>query len=297
VRDVAVHGSATSATEGYALLASAALRTHAAAGQVTELAVVARPAVRWIKLVLQNGIDAQRERVFLEFSDLIGNGLQETAALATGFGGGWRARGVAMLLAQDGPVVAGCYDRSGDLNGTVSGRVLRATGVDRSDGVKSVFIATVGDDGTLRGLRSTNGAPFALFTAETAADPAQLGCPEPAPPALGCGSVIHGIQFDFDSSVIRTESADVLDALRGGLAGVTTGSIRIEGHTSSEGADAYNQGLSERRAAAVRDALVARGLAAGRLSASGAGESRPIATNDDESGRSLNRRVQIHCTE
>ena len=296
VRDVAVHGSQTSATDGYTLLASAALATHTGADQVTDLPVVARPAVRWVKLVLQNGIDVQRDRVFLEFSDLVGNGTQETVGLATGFGGGWRGRGVAMLLAQDGPVVRGCYDKSGDLDGTVSGNVLRATGVDRSDGVKSLFIATVGDDGTLRGLRSTNGAPFALFTAETVANNAQLGCPDPAPPALGCGSVVHGIQFDFDSAAIRPESTAVLDALRSGLAGVASGSIRIEGHTSSEGADAYNQGLSERRASSVREALVARGLPAGRLSASGAGESRPIATNDDESGRSLNRRVEIHCT-
>ena len=57
----------------------------------------------------------------------------------------------------------------------------------------------------------------------------------------------------------------------------------------------YNLGLSQRRAAAVVTELVRRGIPAGRLSAVGAGEKQPIATNNDESGRSLNRRVEVHC--
>jgi OmpA-OmpF porin, OOP family len=63
----------------------------------------------------------------------------------------------------------------------------------------------------------------------------------------------------------------------------------IEGHTSSEGTKEYNQRSSERRAQAVAADLVRRGLGKDRLSAAGIGERRPISSNTDENGRSLNR--------
>jgi hypothetical protein len=71
--------------------------------------------------------------------------------------------------------------------------------------------------------------------------------------------------------------------------------IAIEGHTSSEGTETYSLQLSERRAQAVVASLVRRGLVKDRVSTIGVGESRPIAPNTDESGRSLNRRVEIRC--
>jgi len=102
-------------------------------------------------------------------------------------------------------------------------------------------------------------------------------------------------RFDFDSATLRPDAEPILDQLHAALAADPSASIRIEGHTSSEGTEAYNQDLSERRARAVVDELVRRGLEAGRLRSAGLGESRPVAPNDDESGRSLNRRVEVHC--
>lgn len=297
VRQVEVQGSAQSPDEGFRKLATGTLSTHPAAGQVTELEVVEEAPVRWVKLVLRGGIDVQREKMFLEFSEIIGNGAQEVVSEPARFGGGWRGRGIAMLLRQDGATVSGCYDGTGELAGTVSGRILRATGVDRSDHVKSAFIALIGGDGAMQGVRSTNGAPFRLFSAGPETDTASLRCSEPSPPSLGCGSVIHGIRFAFDSAEITPDSRLVLDSLREGLLAESAATIRIEGHTSSEGSERYNQGLSARRAQAVVDALVASGLEAGRLRAEGLGEARPMATNEDESGRSLNRRVEIRCGE
>lgn len=122
-----------------------------------------------------------------------------------------------------------------------------------------------------------------------------MKCPAPVAPALGCGSIIHGIQFDFDSAVIRPDSESVLAALFKGLSGDRSASIVIEGHTSSEGTNDYNQRLSERRAQAVVDDLAKRGIDRKRLKAAGLGETRPIAGNNDESGRSLNRRVEVKC--
>ena len=69
--------------------------------------------------------------------------------------------------------------------------------------------------------------------------------------------------------------------------------VRIEGHTDSLGDDAANQQLSERRATAVRDALLARGVDAARVEAVGYGETRPIADNATPDGRQKNRRIEI----
>ncbi|MFN7157359.1 MAG: OmpA family protein, partial [Erythrobacter cryptus] len=70
----------------------------------------------------------------------------------------------------------------------------------------------------------------------------------------------------------------------------------IEGHASAEGSAEYNLRLSQRRAEAVRDALVAGGLQAGRMRVLALGESDPIASNDDPEGRIQNRRVVIIVT-
>jgi outer membrane protein OmpA-like peptidoglycan-associated protein len=180
------------------------------------------------------------------------------------------------------------------LNGTVTQNILRATGVDQSDGVKSQFVLLVGEDGAMRGLRSSNGAPFAEYSGATAAE-GLVKCPAPPPPTLGCGAIIHGITFGFDSAEILPASESVLAMLHRGLRDDPSASIVIEGHTSSEGTDAYNQGLSERRARAVVADLTSRGIAAGRLTAVGIGEKRPIATNNDETGRAMNRRVEVVC--
>ena len=69
--------------------------------------------------------------------------------------------------------------------------------------------------------------------------------------------------------------------------------IQISGHTDSQGNEVYNQQLSERRAQAVRDALVGMGVNPQRITAIGYGESRPVAGNDTASGRQQNRRVEV----
>jgi outer membrane protein OmpA-like peptidoglycan-associated protein len=103
------------------------------------------------------------------------------------------------------------------------------------------------------------------------------------------------INFDFDSAQIQTDSYPLLDefgkALKSGLA---DGSFIISGHTDSVGTTEYNNELSVRRANAVTDYLVVHhGIDPGRLSIEGYGETRPIASNDSEKGRSLNRRVEF----
>ena len=69
--------------------------------------------------------------------------------------------------------------------------------------------------------------------------------------------------------------------------------VDLEGHTDSIGTEQYNQGLSERRAASVKDYLTKRDVDAGRITTRGFGETKPIADNKTAEGRSKNRRVEI----
>lgn len=101
------------------------------------------------------------------------------------------------------------------------------------------------------------------------------------------------ILFDFDSTRIRPDAERTLTELVGVLRGFAGRPVRVEGHTDAIASDAYNQRLSEQRAAAVRDWLVAHGSDAGSLRALGHGESRPVADNATASGRQLNRRVEV----
>jgi len=103
------------------------------------------------------------------------------------------------------------------------------------------------------------------------------------------------INFDFDSAQIRPESYPLLDefgkALKFGLA---EGVFIVAGYTDDTGSLDYNQGLSERRANAVANYLSAHhSIAASRLLMKGYGETKPIASNDSDNGRALNRRVEF----
>jgi outer membrane protein OmpA-like peptidoglycan-associated protein len=293
-KQVEVLGSAQSADGPFVTLATGTLEEHAERGLNTDLAMAAdQPDVQWVRLRLSDGLDVQVENTFFEFSEIIGNGIQAVSEPSALFSGVWEGRGVDIELAQEGATVIGCYDTRSRLAGTVDGQVLRALGADDA-GVPSHFILIVGEDGALRGLRSTNGAPFRPYDGD--ASTATPVCLTPDVPTLGCGDTVYGIGFDFDSDAIRPDSETVLDDLYAGLVGEGAAQIQIIGHSSSEGAEDYNRDLSQRRAASVVDALVARGMDAGRMAALGKGEDEPIASNDDEAGRSLNRRVEISCS-
>lgn len=108
------------------------------------------------------------------------------------------------------------------------------------------------------------------------------------------------VLFDFDSAELRPEAAEVLGEIAEVIEHYGTAAVEIRGHTDDIGSDAYNQELSERRAAAVVAHLVERaGVDADRLTATGAGSQEPVAPNanpdgsDDPEGRAQNRRVEI----
>lgn len=107
-------------------------------------------------------------------------------------------------------------------------------------------------------------------------------------------SLKSSVLFDFDKSNLKPEAAEELHAVALKIKEFSNVRIIIEGHTDNFGTDEYNRELSLKRAAAVKDHFVSEeGMDASGIESSGYGESRPIASNDTEEGRSRNRRVEI----
>jgi len=101
------------------------------------------------------------------------------------------------------------------------------------------------------------------------------------------------VYFDFDKATIKPEGKAVLDEAAALLQKHERVVVEVAGHTDSVGSESYNQGLSERRAVAVKEYLTAKGITASRLTARGYGEAQPVASNDTKEGRAENRRVEL----
>ncbi len=102
-----------------------------------------------------------------------------------------------------------------------------------------------------------------------------------------------GLLFDFDSDVVLPSAAENLTKLAASLVKYPNTELLIVGHTDSVGSDSYNQALSARRASNAAIYLASRDVARARMHEAGRGESEPVASNDTESGRALNRRIEV----
>ncbi|BBD98675.1 glycine zipper 2TM domain-containing protein [Sphingobium amiense] len=102
-----------------------------------------------------------------------------------------------------------------------------------------------------------------------------------------------GITFAYDRADVQPQFQPTLNDVASVLAQYPKTYIDVYGHTDSDGTDAYNQTLSERRAQAVADYLVRQGVQSARIATRGFGESQPIASNATEEGKAANRRVEI----
>ena len=114
----------------------------------------------------------------------------------------------------------------------------------------------------------------------------QRGCPEIL-------LTLHGINFNSDSSKVLRDSEQILAKAVTALQDSVGISVIIEGYTDNTGSPTYNQLLSERRAKAVLDFLVANSIEKERLVSVGKGENNPIASNNSKEGRYQNRRVEF----
>ncbi len=118
--------------------------------------------------------------------------------------------------------------------------------------------------------------------------------PAPAKPDPCAGLVrLENVNFDNDKSDIKPQAAASLDETVVALQRCEDKQVRLSAYTDSNGSDAYNQKLSQRRADSVREYLVSHGISAGRIEARGLGESNPVADNSTPEGRAENRRVEL----
>lgn len=130
------------------------------------------------------------------------------------------------------------------------------------------------------------------------------GCP-PLPPAeptietarAGDTIVLRGVNFESGRATLTTNAKTLLDEVARQLAQRAGLRVEIGGHTDGRGDEAYNQGLSERRARSVQDYLAGQGVDAAQLTAVGYGEAQPVDTNETDEGRERNRRVELKVLE
>ncbi|HTD39087.1 MAG TPA: OmpA family protein [Mucilaginibacter sp.] len=128
--------------------------------------------------------------------------------------------------------------------------------------------------------------------AQQVAPPVQTPTPPPPAPAPPDYNFTN-IQFEFDSGILKTESYPILDKAAAEMKKDPSVTFILKGYASAEGTDAHNMQLSIDRANSVKTYLVNTGVNGANLSTKGFGEANPVADNSTESGRVLNRRVEI----
>jgi outer membrane protein OmpA-like peptidoglycan-associated protein len=156
----------------------------------------------------------------------------------------------------------------------------------------SAHVGDVDSHTVLASLRWYFGGPPPRPAPTPVAAPA-AAAPAVAPAAAPGGPRVFNVFFDFDRSELSAEARPIIaDAARNAKAGGVS-RIMVTGHADRAGADRYNQGLSERRAAAVRQELVRQGVPDGQIVTAGRGESDPAVPTPDGVREPRNRRVEI----
>ncbi len=128
---------------------------------------------------------------------------------------------------------------------------------------------------------------------ETARVQAELDALKATPTPRGMVLTLGDVLFDTGRAELKPGASRNLDQLAQFLVEHPERRVQVDGFTDSVGSDSYNEELSQRRANAVREALIARGVEPSRIGAEGYGKSYPVANNNDSGGRQLNRRVEV----
>ena len=154
--------------------------------------------------------------------------------------------------------------------------------------------------------------PVAVVPVEAPPPPPEAPAPPPPPPCQppapgqpisleGCKTgdviVLHGVNFEFNKATLTVNAKTLLDQVADALLARKDIKVEIDGHTDGKGSEPYNLKLSDRRAASVKQYLVGRGIDADRMTSKGFGKTMPIADNNTDEGRELNRRVELKVTE
>ena len=160
------------------------------------------------------------------------------------------------------------------------------------------YVLDFSDDGSgnepFHDVRALVGLTFPLFGGgnyETRVIERERVVVKPVP--MAPPEVLQGVNFEFDSARLTPNARTVLREVAERLRAYPNSEVEIGGHTDSTGSASYNQSLSERRAASVRDFLIEQGVDPGRLTAVGYGATRPVDDNRTEQGRERNRRIEM----
>ena len=277
-------------------------------------AVAEKTVGRWLRLSVASNYGD--DYVGMTGLHAYGKQLTQDAALAdvSGTYDGWNGWG-KVRLKQEGTRVTGCYEyRDGVIAGGIEGRLMKAAMQETDDDgkqTKQLGLFSFSPDGALvmglaRAADAEPGAGFSTFYTGKKLGNDIGDCPRiPGWKGNAAQSQIgeelanngrarlDGINFDFSSARLQPESEPLLKQVAAMLNGHPDWTLTLEGHTDNVGGEAYNQRLSEQRAAAVVAYLVAQGVDAKRLDSAGFGMDKPVAPNDSEVGRAQNRRVEI----
>jgi outer membrane protein OmpA-like peptidoglycan-associated protein len=233
--------------------------------------------------------------------DSDGDGVVDGADACPGTPKGRKVDARGCELDSDGDGVVDALDRCPD---TPRGAKVNATGCELDsdgDGVVDRLdrCPTVAAPGTADGCprdSDGDGVPDERDRCPTVAAPGTAdGCPPPAPAkaAAPAPQRLDGVYFDNNQATLRPDARARLDAIAETLKAWGDVKVEVAGHTDSRASEAHNLALSQRRAEAVREYLIGKGIAAERLIARAYGATQPVADNDSETGRAKNRRVEL----
>lgn len=200
-----------------------------------------------------------------------------------------------LLLAVIGLLLSGCKSmtrtQKGAVIGTAGGAAAGAV-IGRASGntaLGTVIGATVGGvTGAIIGNQM-----------DKQAEELKKKVPDANVERVGEGIIVElssSILFGFDSSDLSAEARNNLDKMVTVFQTYPDTNIEVQGHTDSKGSESYNQRLSERRASAVTNYLMGKGIPSSRLTIVGYGENAPKYSNETEEGRAKNRRVEFMIT-
>jgi OOP family OmpA-OmpF porin len=175
------------------------------------------------------------------------------------------------------------------VGGITSGVALNNTG-EPSDGARAGAI--IGGTVVGGGLGALLGHAVCDPIPEPPA-PKVAQVPPPPPPSKTKIATLKGPNFAFNKAILTPDGERLLDTAVKTMQDNPTITVTCNGYTDSVGSDAYNLKLSDRRAAAAKDYLVKKGIAATRIKTKGYGKSEPVASNATAEGRAENRRVEI----
>lgn len=258
---------------------------------------------RWVKLILSSNGGRADYTELMEFSAMGTPAVERQKN--TDFSGIYDTNWGAFFLKYSNGELNGCYSHdNGKFFGKEVGGVMNIEWREDNDDNGTAVLALSTDGTQFNGYYYKNAALHGTWTGTRSDD-------QSSPPPRAASLIettktqvaqsldtfgiakLYGIYFDFDSDIIKPESARTLGDVYNWLSDNPEKKVHFEGHTDSKGGDDYNKTLSGKRAASVLTWLTGRGIDQNRLSSVGVGESQPVADNQTENGRGLNRRVEM----